>query len=52
MSSTLAIAQRKKAPTVIKGQADLLAEWREVGLITPSQFDTFTRTVPPVREGR
>jgi 3'-phosphoadenosine 5'-phosphosulfate sulfotransferase (PAPS reductase)/FAD synthetase len=27
----------------IEGQADLLAEWRESGLITPSQFDTFTR---------
>ncbi|MGW4594889.1 phosphoadenosine phosphosulfate reductase domain-containing protein [Streptomyces sp. NPDC004457] len=28
----------------IEGQADLLAEWRESGLITPSQFAAFTRT--------
>ncbi|MCX4765309.1 phosphoadenosine phosphosulfate reductase family protein [Streptomyces sp. NBC_01275] len=28
----------------VEGQADLLAEWRESGLITPAQFDAFTRT--------
>jgi hypothetical protein len=28
----------------IEGQADLLAEWRESGLITSDQFATFTRT--------
>ncbi|MEU7699237.1 hypothetical protein [Streptomyces sp. NPDC039028] len=27
----------------IDGQTDLLAEWRESGLITASQYDTFTR---------
>ncbi|MEV6399578.1 phosphoadenosine phosphosulfate reductase family protein [Streptomyces sp. NPDC051907] len=27
----------------IEGQADLLAEWRESGLITPGQYATFTR---------
>lgn len=33
--------------TVIDGQADLLAEWRDTGLITTSQYDTFTRTDLP-----
>ncbi|MGW1231399.1 hypothetical protein [Streptomyces californicus] len=32
---------------VIKGQGDLLTEWREVGLITDYQFETFTRTAKP-----
>lgn len=27
----------------IDGQTDLLAEWRDSGLITPNQYDTFTR---------
>ncbi|MGW2013411.1 phosphoadenosine phosphosulfate reductase domain-containing protein [Streptomyces sp. NPDC001927] len=27
----------------IEGQTDLLAEWRNTGLITPSQYDTLTR---------
>ncbi|WP_158083219.1 hypothetical protein [Streptomyces antioxidans] len=26
-----------------KGQTDLLADWRDNGLITASQYDTFTR---------
>ncbi|WP_340376634.1 hypothetical protein U5640_16950 [Streptomyces sp. SS7] len=34
----------KAAVPVIKGQTDFLAEWRESGLITDSQFATFTRT--------
>lgn len=34
----------KRPLPAIAGQADLLTEWREVGLITPSQFETFTRT--------
>jgi hypothetical protein len=45
---------RKKAvgPVIIKGQADLLAEWRESGLITDSQLATFTRTYQhSVKEG-
>ncbi|MFE4969984.1 hypothetical protein [Streptomyces sp. NPDC056660] len=29
--------------TVLDGQADLLAEWRETGLITPNQYATFAR---------
>jgi len=36
----------------IKGQADLLVEWRESGLITDSQFATFTRTDQNVAEER
>ncbi|MFB6654863.1 hypothetical protein ACFCZ4_06770 [Streptomyces microflavus] len=28
----------------VKGQGDLLTEWREVGLITSSQYVTFTRS--------
>ncbi|MFF4245198.1 hypothetical protein ACFYY2_12075 [Streptomyces sp. NPDC001822] len=46
MPSTLSSAQRKKPPVVITGQADLLVEWRDTGKITPSQFNTFTRTSP------
>ncbi|MFJ7329001.1 hypothetical protein ACIQVN_22515 [Streptomyces cyaneofuscatus] len=29
---------------VVKGQGDLLTEWREAGLITSSQYVTFTRS--------
>ncbi|MGW2961217.1 phosphoadenosine phosphosulfate reductase domain-containing protein [Streptomyces sp. NPDC001220] len=29
--------------TVLDGQADLLAEWRDTGLITPNQYATFAR---------
>ncbi|MFI8815697.1 MULTISPECIES: hypothetical protein [unclassified Streptomyces] len=35
----------------VKGQADLLTEWREIGLITSSQYATFTRTSQPARRG-
>ncbi|NEB42569.1 hypothetical protein [Streptomyces sp. SID14515] len=34
----------KRPVPVVKGQADLLTEWREVGLITPAQYATFTRS--------
>ncbi|MFE5542741.1 hypothetical protein ACFQ71_02865 [Streptomyces sp. NPDC056534] len=31
-------------PAVIEGQVDLLTEWMNTGLITKSQFSTFTRS--------
>ncbi|MEU3437861.1 hypothetical protein [Streptomyces sp. NPDC006863] len=40
--------QDAKSPLpAVAGQADLLTEWREVGLITSSQYATFTRTAKP-----
>lgn len=34
---------KSAGPVVVEGQADLLAEWRESGLITDSHYSTFTR---------
>ncbi|MFJ9234410.1 hypothetical protein ACIRJ3_05420 [Streptomyces anulatus] len=36
--------EAKSPLPAVKGQGDLLTEWREVGLITPSQYVTFTRS--------
>ncbi|MFF1450195.1 hypothetical protein ACFVYF_18950 [Streptomyces sp. NPDC058274] len=44
--------RKPKETIVIKGQGDLLTEWRESGLITDSQLATFTREHPyPAKKG-
>jgi hypothetical protein len=53
MSTKAGTARRTRTSVpVVKGQADLLTEWRETGLITTSQFATFTRTTQPTVKGR